>query len=476
MALGPRVLIVDDDQAVRRALSRALRRDGYRVSTASEGHEALVSASRESFDLVCLDLELPDLHGFDVLAALRDGESAPVVVIVSGHTEPGMVVKALRLGAADFVPKDGDLGVITKRLGRALNTTALRTAIERRPHTELPHDARSRGMRVAYRMADRVARSPTTSVLILGETGVGKGVMARYIHNASQRRNQPFVSVNVAALPEGMVEAELFGTTAGAYTGSSRDRAGLFASADGGTVLLDEIFEFKLELQAKLLQVLEERRFFPLGSDEPRNVDLRVLAATNRDPERAVRQKNLREDLFYRLSTVVIHIPPLRERSDEILPLAQGFLTELVTELGVPRIELSDAACDILQSHHWPGNVRELRNAMERAVLMAPGDVIEADDFDFASTSLTRRLPSEPPRTRAQSRVQPISEQRHGPPSEPPPSLEEARQRAIADVERTHIERALARAGGRATEAAKLLGVSRSTLWEKLKRYDLRGK
>jgi transcriptional regulator with PAS, ATPase and Fis domain len=303
------------------------------------------------------------------------------------------------------------------------------------------------------RLAERVARTHSSPALILGESGVGKEIVATHIHESSARRGNPCVRVNLAASPDSMIEAELFGSVKGAFTGASGDRVGLIASADGGTLLLDEFCEFKPALQSKLLRVLEERRFFPVGSDRQRAVDVRLVAATNRDPERAIAEGALRRDLYYRISTVVIQVPPLRQRPEDIPPLARRFADRMALETRGRSVEIAPAAYAALGSYHWPGNVRELKNVVERAVIMSDSDVITDAHLRFGCGA-------SPPREVAVGADAPLE-------------LEKVRKRAIASVERQHIERVLRFANGSQSKAAKLLGVSRTTLWTKLKRYGL---
>jgi len=306
-------------------------------------------------------------------------------------------------------------------------------------------------MREVLAVAARVAATPVSSALLIGESGVGKEVVAAYIHEASERRKGAFVRVNLAAIPESMVEAELFGSVRGAFTDAKRDRAGHFASADGGTLLLDEVCEFKPELQPKLLRALEERRFFPVGSDRERRMNVRVLAATNRDPTEMISRGVLREDLYYRLSTIVIRIPPLRERRDDVLPLASHFLARFRVELGRPSVTLSSAAEAALLAYPWPGNVRELRNAIERGVIISDSDSIGRSDLGLPFGVEEGPAGGGP-------------EQR---------SSESETSLRLEDVERRHIVHVLQQTGGSKTRAAAMLGVSRSTLWEKTKRYQI---
>jgi DNA-binding NtrC family response regulator len=368
--------------------------------------------------------------------------------MITGRAEIRSAVEAMRAGAADFIEKPLDLDDLRTRLDRALEHAAMRRKLdvyEAREREEGPPVAESPAFREALAIADRVAATPATGALLLGESGAGKEVLATRIHQASQRRRGPFVRVNVAAIPDTMVEAELFGSVRGAFTDSKRDRAGYFASAEGGTLLLDEIGELRVELQAKLLRVLESRRFYPVGSDREQRADVRVLAATNREPADLVARGALREDLYYRLSTVTIRVPPLRERREDLIPLAERFLALACKDLHVASRRLSAGAREAILAHPWPGNARELRNAVERAVILSDAREIEARALGLAA-------------------IPPSADE------DPAPDGEVV---LLRDAERTHILRVLDRCDGSRARAAELLGVSRSTLFEKLKRYGV---
>jgi DNA-binding NtrC family response regulator len=354
----------------------------------------------------------------------------------------------MRRGAADYLEKPLDPDDLAMRLERALQEAAAHRKLalyEEKDRRDATAVMASDSLRSVFDLADRLAATPSSSALILGESGVGKEVVAAHIHAASARARGPFVRVNLAALPDTMVEAELFGSVRGAFTDSKRDRAGHFASAEGGTLLLDELCEFRPELQAKLLRVLEERRFFPVGSDRERPMNVRVIAATNRDPQASIASGALRADLYYRLSAVVLRIPPLRERPDDILPLAEHLLRKFATEFARPRVRFTRLAREALTEHTWPGNARELRNAVERAVMLSDSDDIGPEHLDIPVT-----LPSVAP---------------------PPPDASGTWR--LSDSERAHIERALIAAGGSRARAAALLGISRTTLWKRLKDYGL---
>ncbi|HEX3772119.1 MAG TPA: sigma-54 dependent transcriptional regulator [Polyangiaceae bacterium] len=438
------VLVVDDDPMVVSTLRFFAEARGHAFTSAAGVAEAKRILGAQPVDVVLLDLYLPDGDGLGVLDHAVQLDSPPVVIVMTARAEIQGAVAAVRRGAADYLPKPLDLDDLGARMDRALENASMRRRLarledERRQRS--PAIARSPALKEVLTLAGRVAATPASAALLIGESGVGKEVVASYIHEMSERREGPFVRVNLAAIPESMVEAELFGSVRGAFTDAKRDRAGHFASAEGGTLLLDEVCEFKTELQPKLLRALEERSFFPVGSDRERRMNVRFLAATNRDPAEMVARGLLREDLFYRLSTIVIRIPPLRERRDDILPLAAHFLERFRAELKRPRASFSAAAEAALAAHAWPGNVRELRNVVERAIIIADSETIGKADLGLP-------LPSTPPDASAA-----------------PLTLEE--------MEKQHIARVLQLAGGSKTRAASMLGVSRSTLWEKTKKYGI---
>jgi DNA-binding NtrC family response regulator len=444
--MGRGVLIVDDDDLVTRALGDLLEGRGYStrsVATVAAAKEALDASD---YDAILLDLYLPDGDGMQVLTAALDRAPAPQVLLMTARADVRSAVEAMRDGAADYIEKPFDVSDLTMRLERALESATARRKLalyEERDRRSASAVVASEALKDVFTIASRLAATPSSSALILGESGVGKEVLAAHVHESSDRRKAPFVKVNLAAIPESMVEAELFGSVRGAFTDSKRDRTGHFASAEGGTLLLDELCEFKPELQPKLLRALEERRFFPVGSDRERKMNVRVLAATNRDPQAAIASGRLRADLYYRLATVVLRVPPLRERREDIVPLAEHFVARFSSEFGRAR-QLGADARSALTAYDWPGNVRELRNVMERAAMLSERALIGPDDLE---------LPVVPPAVPAQAESMALA------------SLDEA--------ERLHIGRVLQASGGSRTRAAAILGISRSTLWEKLKRYGL---
>lgn len=480
------MLVVDDEALLAQTLATALRRAGHVVEIAATAADALEKLATGGFDVVLTDVYMPpDKSGFRVLEAARTSDLPIPVLVMSGRSEVALAVAAMRAGATDFIEKPFDLAEVVLRVRRALETATMQKRL-RALESAMPERnaaiAASPGMRRAFALADRVAASPGSSALILGESGVGKEVVAARIHESSRRRLGPFVKVNLAAIPESMVESELFGSVRGAFTDSKRDRAGHLATADGGTLLLDELCEFRADLQPKLLRVLEEREFYPVGSDRPRAVNLRILAATNREPHEAIASGRLRADLYYRLSPLTIHIPPLRERLEDILPLARYFVSRLSADFGRRAPQLLPETERALLDHRWPGNVRELRNVIERALMLTDGEEIETSALGLSPRAGAAPHPSIPPPTpqyapptsttlpteaarESSSRISVLPTPRRG--------RFPARQSEFDELERRQIASALEAAGGSRMRAAQLLGISRTTLWEKAKRYGL---
>lgn len=441
-----RVLVIDDERLVLTTLQRVLTRAGCKhVEGAQSGEEALELLARAHYQVVLLDVQF-DGDWRKILAATLSLGPPTAVLMMSGAADLRTAIEAMRRGATDFLEKPIAPDELLARVEQALVHTAMRRRLnlfETQQRTRV--ESTSAAMEQPLRLADLVAETPMSSALIVGESGVGKEVLAARIHEKSSRRGGPFIRVNLAAIAESMVEAELFGSVRGAFTDARRDRAGYLATADGGTILLDEIGEFRLELQAKLLRAIEERRFFPVGSDRERCVNVRFLAATNRSPDDLLASKSLRPDLFYRLGTV-IRVPPLRERASEVGSLAEEFVAMFCREFGRPLYAIAPESLAALAAHRWPGNIRELRNVIEHAVMTCDGTTI-----------------------------MPIHLGLSAPRESKPGSLHLAatRDQSVDQVEREHILRVLDIAGDSRSRAATLLGVSRSTLYEKLKRYGI---
>jgi two-component system response regulator HydG len=476
--VAARVLVADADLVLAEAIAHSLRRQGFDVVQTTSATCAIERLGATYFDVLVLDIELPDAGSQAVLTRAQAMTAPPLCFLMTSSGDVRSAVDAMRRGAVDYLEKPIDIEALTIRIERALETATMRrrlSAIDQRDRTAAEPVACSPQMQLALRLADRVASSPCSSTLILGESGVGKEVIAARIHERSKRRNGPFVRVNMAAIPESMVEAELFGSVRGAFTDAKRDRLGYFASADGGTLLLDELCEFKVSLQSKLLRALESRSFHPVGSDRERTVNARIIAATNRDPEEAIARGDLRADLYYRLAPVIISVPPLRERREDILPLAGRFLASYGADFGVSMRHLAPDAERALLSYAWPGNARELRNVIERATMLSDNDEISADLLGLPTPATPARHP--PTISGAHLRLEMANpvEVLEGPISAPAPSsLGDVGQSALAEAERALIVKALSQAQGSKTRAAELLGVSRTTLWEKVKRYGLK--
>ncbi len=381
-----RLLIVDDDPGTLVFLQALLTAQGQTVDAAPDGATALELAGQNDYDLALLDINLPDWDGLDLLERLSEIQPRMSAVMITGQSSAETAIKALRRGALDYLPKPLDNDEVRLTVDRLLELKRLRaenTELRQQLHARFAPDnlvGSGRAMARVLDLARKVAPFDT-GVLLTGESGTGKGLLARTIHHNSPRAEGPFVSVNCAAIPETLLESELFGHKKGAFTGAHRDKPGFFAQAQGGTLLLDEIGELPVGLQVKLLEAVQEKRIVPLGSTTPRRVDLRLLAATNRDLAVDVESGRFRQDLYFRLNVIQIHLPPLRERTEDIAPLAKHFLARISARLAKPLAGISPEALDRLTSHYWPGNVRELENVIERAVVMAEGEWVGPSDL-----------------------------------------------------------------------------------------------
>ncbi len=436
-----RLLIVDDDKTFRLSTAALLRQDGHEVTEAADGQRAVELLEADPFDLILLDLKMPGLDGIGIVEVLRKwGHDTPVLMI-SGFGTVDTAVDALHAGADDFLTKPVEPDVLSARVESLLS---------RRP-TLSPDGAppggllgRSPAVRSVLEIVERVAPTEAT-VLVTGETGTGKELVARAIHDQSDRADGPFVAVNCAALAEGLLESELFGHKRGAFTGAVRDRVGLFEAAGGGTILLDEIGDVSPGVQHRLLRVLQERELTPVGAVRPVRVDVRVVAATNRDLRAEMEAGRFRDDLYYRLNVVRIELPPLRARREDIPLLTEAFYTRVGRR---PHVGCSPLAMRLMQAYSWPGNVRELLAALESAHINAGERRIEA-----------QHLPADVRDSRGE-----MGE-----------SGERYRREAPAEDERAAIATALAESGGARSAAADRLGMSRTTLWRKIREYGLEG-
>jgi DNA-binding NtrC family response regulator len=444
--VSSRVLIVDDEPRMADSIAVALRRRGHDCVVAGSGSEALARHSEQSADVVITDLRMPGMDGLELLDKLAEVDPGVPVIVLTAHGDVPSAVDAMQRGAFHFLTKPFDNDELRSLVLRALELNrlkrenrALRSELRQRGGAELI--AASAPMRELLGLVDRAARS-TAAVLLYGETGTGKEVIARRLHIASDRALGPFVAVNATAFSAGVLESELFGHERGAFTGASGARAGCFERADGGTLLLDEIGEISLEFQAKLLRVLQEGEVLRVGGDRPRKIDVRIVAATNRDLRREVEQGRFREDLFFRLAVIPLHVPPLRLRRDDVLALADHFLERNAKSTG-RALDFADDARRALTGHTWPGNVRELENAVERAVVLARGDSIGPEDLLLEG--------------RSQAAAPEAG------------SLQDALDRAAEE----RIRSALKAAAGRRADAAVALGIERTTLYRLMKRLGI---
>jgi two-component system nitrogen regulation response regulator GlnG len=372
-------LVVDDDPGIRWVLGRVLEEEGFKVHMAGSLAEAMAERAAQRPDIVFLDVYLPDGNGMD---ALESGEFDMPVVILTAETTFDHAAQAYKVGAMEYLPKPFDLDEVRSLAQRALPTDVAATA-RAEPQGQQIIIGRSPAMQKLFRTLGRVAASDLT-VLITGESGTGKELVARALHERSRRASHPFIAINTAAIPADLLEAELFGHEKGAFTGADKPRPGRFEQADGGTLFLDEIGDMPLSLQAKLLRVLEEGKVQRVGSNQARTVNVRLLAATHQNLQTKIKKGEFREDLYYRLNVIPVHIPPLRERRDDIKELAESLLRLSADELGMPPPILLNDALELLKRHDWPGNVRELRNVMRRLAVLTPGATINLSDVALA--------------------------------------------------------------------------------------------
>jgi len=444
MSANPKILIVDDEAGIRESLSSILRDERYSVEAVESAELALERLNSGSVEVVLLDVWLPGMDGLEALSRIQSLPQPPSVIIISGHGTIETAVRATKLGAFDFIEKPLSLERIIVLVRNAIEQRRLQEE-NQLLHTELGHRYRIVGDSVpmkALRQQIAVTAPTNGRVLIFGESGTGKELVARSLHAASLRNKAFFVEVNCAAIPEELIESELFGHVKGSFTGASEDKIGKFAKADGGTLFLDEVGDMSLRTQSKVLRVLEEQRFERVGSNQTLNVDVRVIAATNKNLEQEISRGAFRQDLFYRLNVIPFFVPPLRDRKEDIPVLARYFLAEFSSEYGKKTRELTDGAMEILLRYPWPGNVRELRNLVERLVIVCPQARIEP-----------HHLPPELFRGVAESPQQPYS------------TLHEAR----SAYEREFILRKLQEHRWNMTQTASALGLERSHLYRKMK-------
>ncbi|MSR06061.1 MAG: sigma-54-dependent Fis family transcriptional regulator [Gemmatimonadetes bacterium] len=448
----PSILIVDDESAILGTLRILLKNSGFEVETAQGGTAGLEAIRKGSHDIVLTDIRMPQVGGIDILDAVREQDPETPVILMTAQASLQSAIQAVNQGAFHYIQKPFSNDDMVAILRRAVEYRALRSE-NKHLKREIRRRDRSRSVQPlgkakrfldVLKLAEQVAPTEST-VLVLGESGTGKEVVARYIHELSQRADGPFMSINCGALPESLLESELFGHVKGSFTGAIRDKQGLFAAARGGTFFLDEIAEMQPSTQVKLLRVLQEREALPVGGTEPIPVDVRVIAATNRDLDEEIRRGAFRSDLYYRLNVIALHLPLLRDRREDIPILANAFLQRIAQERGATARRISSDALDAIMAYDWPGNVRELENALENAATLSRGDEITAE-----------QLPERITQRKAQLLVG------DRPPQNP----------TLDVIERAYILWVLQAEGGNKTRAAEVLGIDPSTLHRKLARYE----
>jgi len=445
------ILVVDDEESMRDSCRQALSGDGNKVEVAEDGAGGLAMLEKESFDLVILDLKMPGLSGMEVLKKIKERDTEIVVIVITGYATIESAVEAMRRGAYDFIPKPftpESLRVVVERALEKrrlwLENVLLRAQLEDRYGGDVII-GQSKSMREVEKLIRRVAPTDST-VLISGQTGTGKELAARAVHSQSNRRDKPFIVVDCGGLVESLFESELFGHAKGSFTGATETKHGRFEVADGGTVFLDEVGNISMNIQAKLLRVLQEKEISKVGSSQVIKVDVRIIAATNKDLLKCVKEQTFREDLFYRLSVVPIALPALRDRKEDIPLLANHFLIKYNTKRGKGVTAVSDEAMKVLTEYDWPGNVRELENVIERAVVLTRSGVIEPTDLWYYEL---------------------------GAGGERAPASDSDEVKSLDEAEREHIIRTLKLFDGQIGRTSEVLGIDRKTLRSKLKKYEV---
>jgi len=447
MPLSANILVIDDDESIRLGCVQTLTEQGYRAQAAEDGHTGLEKIDKESFDVVLLDLKMPGLSGMDVLKQLKENDPNCVVIVITGYATIDSAVEAIKQGAYDYLPKPFSPDVLSSVVKKAVRNrrqiledayTRLTLGQEMMSDTII---GRSNAIKGAVLRAQKVASTDAT-VLITGETGVGKELVARRIHRLSRRRDRPFVTVDCGRLVETLFESEMFGHVRGSFTGATETTQGKFELANGGTIFLDEVANISINMQSRLLRVIQEREISKVGSPERINVDVRIISATNRDLLEEIREGRFREDLFYRFNVFPIHIPPLRERREDI-SLLVGYFLKIFSQKSRAVKRISKEAMRFLDMYDWPGNVRELRNAIERASVTCEGEIIELNDLSYDRLDFQT-------------------------------DMDLLKQGSLAELEKQEIVKVLKQFSGHRTKVAEYLGINRKTLREKIQKYGIR--
>ena len=452
-----KVLVIDDDDPGRQVMELLLKKAGYSVQTAATGNQGLELLNTDNFNIVLADLFLPDKSGIEILQEVRLTSPGIEVVVITGHASPKTAVQAMKEGAFDYITKPVHFDELKIVISKALEkqrllseNVYLRKQLQERFEFE-NIIGRSQAMQRVFERMQRIAKTDST-VLVTGESGTGKELVARALHHHSRRSAKPFLAVNCGAIPESLLESELFGYVKGAFTGAVKDKVGKFEAANHGTIFLDEIGTMPMHLQSKLLRVLQEQEVERVGSNKPQKIDVRIISATNLDLGEQVKSGGFREDLFYRLNVIPLHLPPLRERREDILPLVSHFINKFCHLMSRPVMSLNKVALEALERYRWAGNVRELENMIERLVALTEGDCINFDD-----------LPQE---VAGQAGAQKGLCLEISPDGIDMPA-------AIAELEKKLIKKAMELCGGVKAKAAELLGLNRTTLVEKMKRLGM---
>lgn len=465
MISSPRILVVDDEMIVCESCQRILEEEGLEVETALSGAEAFAKMKENPFDIVITDLKMPGIDGMEVLRTIRKDYPDTIVIMITGFSTVETAVEAMKLGAFDYIPKPftpDEVSIVVKKAieqkNLLLENLYLRQELRERYgfHNIV---GKSKKMQEIYRIIAKVAPTEST-VLIYGQSGTGKELIARAIHFNSPRKDKPFVTVDCAVLSENLLESELFGHIRGSFTGAVTTKPGLFEVADGGTVFLDEVGNISLPIQAKLLRVLQEREFTPVGGTKAKKVDIRLIAATNKDLEKMIREETFREDLYYRLNIVPIHLPPLRERQEDIPILAVHFLKKYSEEMGKTIKGFTPEAMDKLMKYPWPGNVRELENLIERTVVMTDEEMIHIEHLILPGQQAGERVEKSVPMTSEE--LKEIKKQ--------------LREKAVEQIEKAFVLNALERNQWNVTKAAEEVGMLRPNFQALMRKYNLRAR
>jgi len=449
--MPPSILVIDDEESMCNFMEIMLSKEGYSVRTTTEPVHGLAMLKEQNYDLVIADLNMPEMTGIEVLQQVRSFKREQDLIVMTAYASVDTAIEAMKQGAADYITKPFKVDEIKLVIEKIISRRQLQmenSTLRRQLQGDNSFDkfiGSSEAVINLKKLAQRVARTDST-VLIRGESGTGKDLIAKAIHHHSPRGSGPFVTINCAALPETLLESELFGHRKGSFTGAFKDKEGLFLVASGGTFFLDEVGNTSQAIQVKLLRVLEDKRITPVGDTKPIEVDVRLIAATNADLEEEVKTGRFRADLFYRLNVIPIHIPPLRERTEDIPLLVDHFMAKFSARSGAEPRKITLAAMRLLMSHNWQGNVRELENTIERAILLNRGDTLDAAD-------LPEKL----------GRPEPVQLVTEGNPTTP----------TLESIEKAYIQFVLAQTQGKKSEAAKILGIDSSTLYRKIDRYKL---